>query len=118
MTSMEDRYYAAMHAMQSGVQLLLSKTAPYYQALVDMAKAGHTHGEVGAVLDSQNECSPKMLRTGVNSALIDSGAIQKVLIDKGLVTRDEILAALVELTEQDVESYRRKLGLPPNVSLG
>jgi hypothetical protein len=100
---LKQRYLAAMHAMQTGVMMLLDRDAPGWR---------------DGLVPDRHEASPKHLRVGVNSALLDSGALQKVLIDKGLITAEEFLAALCELVDGDVESYRRKLNLPPNVTLG
>ena len=79
----EDRYTAALHAMQTGVM---------YQ----MEPGGNP-----------NETTPKHLRVGVNAALIDSGALAKLLIDKGIFTLDEYQAALADMAERDVASYTK-----------
>lgn len=101
---LEERYVAAMHAMQTGVKMLLGRDAP-----------GWTEG----IVPETHEASPKHhLRVGVNSALLDSGALLKVLIDKGVITEEEFLGTLCDLAERDAESYRQKLDLPPNVRLG
>lgn len=94
------RYAAAMHAMQTGVKMLMRQQNPS-----------------GGPIPEEAEASPKHLRVGVNSALIDSGALAALLIEKGIITPDEHIAMLTKLAEQDVESYRAKLGLPPNVRL-
>lgn len=92
----EDRYNAALHAMQTGVM---------YQ----MEPGGNP-----------DETTPKHLRVGVNSALISSGAIAKLLMDKGVFTMDEYEAALADMAERDVASYtklvRVQLGIQ-NVTL-
>lgn len=80
--SLHDRYLTAMHAMQTGVKLL----------------AGRSNGE----------CSPPNLRVGVNSALVDSGALAGLLIQKGLITEEEYRTALAESAEAEVERYRQR----------
>lgn len=75
-----DRYAAAMHAMQSGVAMKMNY--------------------------DQGETSPKHLRVGVNSGLISSGALAKVLCDKGVITLDEYEAALADMAERDAKSYQ------------
>ncbi|MBF6555514.1 MAG: hypothetical protein IVW52_04980 [Acidimicrobiales bacterium] len=89
----EDRYRRAAHAMQSGVAL--------------------DHARNGA-----HDATPKHLRVGVNSALVDSGALAELLIQKGVVTRDEYVKALADGMEREVDLYRERLGLGPNVELG
>lgn len=60
-------------------------------------------------LNPQGECSPKHLRTGINSALIDSGAVGQLLIEKGIITEEEYFEKLADLAEADVASYTEKL---------
>lgn len=56
---------------------------------------------VNDLADQRGECSPKHLRVGVNSALIDSSAVVKVLVEKGIITHIEFL-----------QKAREKTGLP------
>lgn len=79
-----DRYTSALHAMQSGVKVLQE-------------------------LGLSEECSPKHLRIGVNSALIESGVLAKLLMNKGIITENEYLRTLAELTEADVLTYEKRL---------
>jgi hypothetical protein len=83
MTDDEERYLSALHAMQSGVAAMMN---------IDSA-------------DTQ----PKHLRVGVNSALVSSGAIVKLLIDKGLFTEAEWMKALADEMENEVIDYMHKL---------
>lgn len=80
------RYTASLHAMQSGVAFLL----------------GHTGSHEG-------ECSPKHLRVGVNAAMIDCGAVAKLLVEKGVFTEEEYFTALADLTDRDVATYKAKI---------
>jgi hypothetical protein len=95
------RYLAAVHAMQTGVKML-----------------AHRQNPSGGPVPDEAETSPKHLRVGVNSALLDSGALAALLIEKGIITAEEHVAKLAELAEADVASYKARLGLPPNVHLG
>ncbi len=76
------RYMTAMHGVQSGVAMLMNY-------------------EDGATA----ETSPKHLRVGVNSALVDAGALADLLIRKGVITRLEYAEALAEKAEQERASY-------------
>lgn len=80
---LKDRYVALVHAMQSGVAMLM-------------------HHEPG-------ETEPKHLRVGVNSALCDSGALAELLLAKGVFTEEEYLKAICTTLERDVKSYESKL---------
>jgi hypothetical protein len=87
------RYMRAAHAMQSGVAL-------------DHERNG-TH-----------DATPKHLRVGINSAMVDTGAMAELLIGKGLITRDEYEKAIADMMEREVRLYRKRLGVGPNVDLG
>src|SRR3990167_3256929 len=80
---LQERYQTAVHAMQAGVALWMG---------IDPA-----------------ETTPKHLRVGVNSALLDSAALAKLLLAKGVFTDEEYALALVEMVEAEVEHYRSRL---------
>ena len=99
------RYTNALHAVQSGVLALFL----------------HENGPANTYHDKViGECSRKHLRVGVNSALLDSAAIARLLIAKGVFTEEEHAEALAELAEQEKALYEAKLsGLKgAKVSLG
>lgn len=77
------RYQAATHAMQTGVE--------YYK---------HVNGA---------GCEPKHLRVGVNSAMVETSAIAKLLIDKGVITAEEHAEALIAGMEAEAASYEKLL---------
>ncbi|OCC01819.1 hypothetical protein BA190_26775 [Labrys sp. WJW] len=83
------RYLAALHAMQSGVAF-----TPADQPMPGFVS---------------RECTPKHLRVGVNSALVGSGALLRVLIAKGICTEEEFTAALADQAEEEVANYEREL---------
>ena len=76
---LQQRYAAAMHAMQTGVAMMLQY--------------------------NPHSTAPKHLRVGVNSALVSHAALVKLLYRKGLFTRDEYDTALVEQVEAEAASY-------------
>jgi hypothetical protein len=71
------------HAVQSGVAFLMS---------------------IGAA----NDTTPKHLRVGVNSALVESGALAELLIGKGLITRTEYLRMLDKYWAEEHARYERE----------
>lgn len=95
MSDDRQRYLDACHAMQTGVQLELTRK-----------------GEDGAA------ANPKHLRVGVNVALCDHAALVALLVDKGIITREEYCEALAETMEAEVGRYKVALGLGDNVKLG
>lgn len=91
MTIEEDkrRYSAAAHAMQSGVAYRMN--------------------------NDPGETQPKHLRVGVNSAMVDTATIVKLLIAKGVITQEEFYKMLADTMEEEVARYQRDL--PPNMTL-
>lgn len=80
------RYIAALHAMQSGVAAKLA-------------------------LGDSSECTPKHLRVGVNSAMVDTGVLTRLLIRKGVFTSEEFYEELVAGMEREQDLYEQKLGV-------
>jgi len=80
-----ERYKAAMHAVQTAIRLEIE-----------------TKGEQGA------GATPKHLRLGINSALVDSGALARLLMQKGIITREEHLEMLAKVAEEEVKIYEAR----------
>lgn len=80
------RYEAALHAVQSGIATKMA-------------------------MGIDRECEPKHLRVGVNSALVDTGTIVRLLVSKGVFTSEEFYAALAENMETEAAMYERALGV-------
>lgn len=80
---LHDRYKKVMHAVQSGVASEM-QFAP-------------------------SATTPKHLRVGVNSALIETGAISQLLLDKEIITEEEYLTSIVEFAEREKASYEEIL---------
>ena len=78
-----ERYTAAAHAMQSGVAAEMQ---------IDPANV-----------------SPKHLRVGVNSSLVNSSALGELLINKGVITEDEYLEAMATGMEREQAAYEQRL---------
>lgn len=76
-------YLAACHAMQSGVA----------QEMVTHPAATH----------------PKHLRVGVNTVLVDHGALVGLLVKKGLITEQEYIDAITAGMRLEVERYEAAL---------
>jgi hypothetical protein len=81
---LRERYASAMHAVQSGVA---------------------TEIELGI----SSGTSPKHLRVGINSAMVDTGALATLLVKKGVITEEEHLEALAESAEREKASYEERL---------
>lgn len=75
-----ERYQAAAHAMQSGVAF----------------KMEH----------DPSETTPKHLRVGVNSAMVENSALVRLLVDKGIITNEEWAAALADGMEAERDLYK------------
>lgn len=81
----DKRYRAAAHAMQTCVLYKM-----------------HNHPA---------ETSPKHLRTGINSAMVDSSALATLLIAKGIFTEEEYIEAVADAMERELKFYLDELGL-------
>jgi len=81
-------YRTLAHAMQSGVQ-----------STIDL------NFERGIAGDT----TPKHLRTGVNSAMVDSAALARLLMKKGVITEFEYYTSLVEVMREEVQRYEKDL---------
>lgn len=79
----EARYRAAAHAMQSGVAMTMN------------IKPSATQ--------------PKHLRTGVNSAMVETSTIVLLLIEKGIITEQEWRSALADAMEREKALYEQEL---------
>jgi hypothetical protein len=92
------RYLDALHAVQSAIALDI---------------------EISGLHDAGAD--PKHLRTGVNSCLVDSLAISRLLMAKGVFTESEYFAAIADAAEQEqrsmTERMRQRVG-DPRISFG
>lgn len=78
----KERYMNSAHAMQTGVQSMME----IYQ----------------------KDLTLKSLRVGINSALVDSYALAKLLIDKGIISQDEYEKYLADEMEEEVKRYKER----------
>lgn len=81
---LKQEYHDLLHAMQSDVKF----------------------EQEWGVSDAQ---SPKHLRVGVNSAIVQSSGLARVLVDKGIITWLEYWTAQVEAYRREVVSYEERL---------
>ena len=76
-------YEAAMHGMQTGVKLELE--------------------------NDPSSASPKHLRVGVNSALINDAALVRLLVKKGLITSEEYAEEVRLEANRELDRYEHRL---------
>jgi hypothetical protein len=86
LTKSIERYNAALHAVQSGVALEIER------------RPNGAH-------------SPKHLRTGVNSAMIQNGALVRLMVDKGVITWPEWFDRLALEAEREQKAYEDRNGV-------
>lgn len=83
-----ERYEAAMHAVQTGIALLIAR--------------------------GRDLATPKHLRVGINSAMVTDNAIATLLIGKGVFTEPEYRDALAAAAEREhamiLDEVRRHYG--------
>jgi hypothetical protein len=80
---LRQEYFALAHAMQSGVAMKINY--------------------------DDSDTNPKHLRVGVNSTMVETGALAKLLMEKGVFTEQEYYQALVELMQNEVNLYKEWL---------
>lgn len=77
------KYHDYAHAMQSGVAM----------------EMGYDDSSV----------TPKHLRVGINSAMVNDEAIAQLLMDKGIITKDEYEEAITAAMKREKERYEKRL---------
>ena len=94
--SFREEYETLVHAIQTGVKYKMEIEGP------------------GA------ETSPKHLRTGLNAAMVEHGALVKLLVDKGLIAQEKYERELLEFMRREKEDYERWLSAHhgANITLG
>lgn len=75
-----DRYFAAAHAMQTGVALKMNF--------------------------EPEDTGPKQLRVGVNTAMVEHSALAYLLMSKGIISRVEYFEALAQAMESERDKYQ------------
>lgn len=80
---LRQRYHNLCHAMQTGVAFKME--------------------------NDPSDTSPKHLRVGVNSAMVETSTLTRLLIQKGVITEEEFYEMLCTVMEQEVELYKRWL---------
>ena len=83
----EERYEAAMHAVLTGVGYVMER-------------------EKGL---RSSDTSLKQLRAGINSSMVDSAAMARLLMEKGVITDVEYRKALADEAEREVHRYEALL---------
>lgn len=59
--------------------------------------------------ENPSETSPKHLRVGVNSAMVETSAIVKLLVEKKIITQDEFAEALTAGMNAEADRYEVEL---------
>ena len=91
-----EKYRQRMHALQTGVAFLQeyetkSRNLPVCQG------------------ERQGDTSPKHLRVGINSAMVNDAALLELLIEKGIVTKEEHIDKLLVVIEREIQGYELSL---------
>ena len=84
------QYNKLQHAMQTGVKMMQNFEHPNEHIPDNMIEPSD---------------SPKHLRVGVNSAMVEHAALTLLLVDKGIITMDDYERSLVDLMKREVEKY-------------
>lgn len=98
-TADEARYLDASHAMQSGVAAIID---------ADRASRG-LEPQVTPEISMNCEASPKHLRVGVNSSMVELSVIVKLLVDHGVIEQAEFKRELADAMEAERDRYAARL---------
>jgi hypothetical protein len=80
---MRRTYEQALHAMQTGVAFIMGR--------------------------EPQETEAKHLRVGVNSAMCDNAALARLLIQKGVISEQEYLAAIAKEMNNEADRYEARV---------
>ncbi len=96
---------------QSQVPLPTPAQAARYESLAHRVQSAIAllEGRREAFGERYAEAEPKHLRVGVNSALVSTSALARLMFRKGLMTAVEYYDTLIEAWEQEVDSYRERI---------
>ena len=83
-------------------------TEEFQQKNLELGHAIQTGVKMEMELGSK-DTEPKHLRVGVNMALLETGGIAKLLIDKGIITEEEYYDQMVKMMEIEVKNYEERL---------
>jgi hypothetical protein len=108
-------YAEAAHAMQSGVAMELQLNIK--DAIKDLPP-----GELSDMaLKAWHDGAHKHLRVGVNSAMVEHGALAELLVSKGIIGHEEYVESLRLMMNEEVCRYeddlQKRLGGTTKISL-
>ena len=67
---------------------------------------------IGVMLSQDGEAeTPKHVRVGINTALVETGVLGRLLIDKGIITELEYFALIRDGYKAEADGYEEKLGV-------
>ena len=78
-------------------------------ARFDAAARAMQSGVAAKMTFDASETSPKHLRVGVNSAHVSDAALLDLLIEKGLVTKEEFFEKLATWMEKEADGYKKEV---------
>jgi len=84
----QQRYLDACHAMQTGVK---------YEMESDALRGVEHHST-----------TPKHLRVGVNAAMVEHGALVKLLVEYGVINEDDYIKSQADAMEAEVALYEKR----------
>ena len=60
-------------------------------------------------LQDKQDQTPKHLRVGINAVMSDLVGLAALLIEKGVITREEYVKAIADAMEREADSYRKEV---------
>jgi hypothetical protein len=99
--SLEDevkRYHRLAHSLQAAVK---------YKYSFDVNR--NKVKSVDSVEDMRHEYHAALLRVGANMALVELGAVVKIMISKGIITEEEYMKMANDELEREINKYKDEI---------
>jgi len=64
---------------------------------------------MGKLGNSYKETQPKFLRVGVNSAMIETSALARLMLSKGIITNTEYFEMIIAVWTEERDNYQAQL---------
>ena len=72
-------------------------------------RAGHRVQTAIAAMPDHGNQTPKHLRVGIDLSKSDMGGLATLLIEKGVITSEEYIAAIADAAEKEADNYEAEL---------
>jgi hypothetical protein len=72
-------------------------------------RAAHRVQTALAYMPDHQNMTPKHMRVGIDMSKADMGGLATLLIEKGLITKEEYILAITESAEREADAYESEI---------